>query len=193
MPTVVNLTCPRCGASIAMEQKTCEYCHAPIVIENLSSLNNLDLKSYLKSYNDVLQKDKDNKNINSSAAMCYLKLKLYDKAIKHFDLVIEENIDNPDVYLYYAISLLKGKRPFATPLAEIKKIIEYLNAATMLDDKGIYHYFLAYIKYDFHARKCLNVKPNYKEELLLAQNTSQSDITELFAQLGQTIPQDLRI
>lgn len=193
MVDAVTLKCPNCGASIGLEEKTCEYCHAPIVIENLNSLNNLDLKSYLKTYNDILQKDKNNKNINSSAAMCCLKLKLYDRAIKHFDAVIEENIDNSDAYLYYAVALLKGKRPFATPLADIKKIIKYLNAATMLDDKPIYHYFLAYIKYDFYAKKCLNIKPDYKEELLLAQGVSQNEIKELFAELEQGIPQNLII
>ena len=59
------IKCPNCGASIDMEQKTCEYCHAPIVIENLNSLRNLDLKSYLKTYNEILQKDRQFFNISN--------------------------------------------------------------------------------------------------------------------------------
>lgn len=194
MACVINLTCPRCGAGVSTEQKKCEYCHSPIVIENLDCLKNLNLDEYIKTYNNILKNDKNNEEINSSIAMCYLKLKLYDKAIKYFDTAMDSNIDNSYIYFYYAIALLKGKKPFLTPLSQIKRIIELLNTAITLENKAIYHYFLAYIKYDCYERKNLNITPNYLTEFEIAKNNILEDeIQNLFDELGQTIPDLIKI
>ena len=64
-------------------------------------------------------------------------------------------IDQPDVFFYAAVSLLKGQKAFVAPRAAIDKCLEYLNAALMIEPKGIYQYFLAYIKYDYFSRKYL--------------------------------------
>lgn len=194
MVNIVNLTCPRCGAAVSTEQNNCDYCHSPIVIENLNSLDNLDLKAYVKTYTDILRDNKADENITSSLAMCYLKMKLYDKAIKHFDTILDSEIDNADVYFYYAIALLKGKKPFLTPLADIKKIIELLNTGIMLNAKGIYYYFLAYIKYDFYYRKFLNISPSYTDEVEIAKSiVTKAEITDLFIELEQEIPESIKL
>jgi len=41
--------------------------------------------------------------------------------------------------------------------------VEYLNAAIMIELRGIYHYFLAYVKHDYFERKYLNIAPNWEE------------------------------
>ncbi len=194
MAYVVNLTCPRCGAAVSTEQKTCEYCHSPIVIENLNHLNNLNINEYIKIYNNLLETNNDNEDINNSIAMCYLKLKFYDKAIQHFDKALDSNVNNSDIYFYYAIALLKGKKPFLTPLSQIKRIIELLNTAITLENKAIYHYFLAYIKYDFYERKKLNMSPNYLDEYnTVKNNISKNEIITLFEVLGQKIPDVIEV
>lgn len=194
MLNVVSLTCPNCGAPLSKEQKNCEYCHAPVIIEDLNSLDNLNLNKYIQSYSEILKNDNENQDINFSLAMCYLKLKLYDNAIKHFELSTKDNIGNSKIYFYCAIVLLKGKKPFSTPLADVEKIIEYLNAAILLENKPIYHYFLSYIKYDFYERKFLNIAPDYKEELEKAKsNITESEINSLFDILGQNVPSQIEI
>ena len=126
-----------------------------------------------------------------SVAMCYLKLKLYDKALLAFEKAIENDIDNSEVYFYSAVCLLKGKKAFLATRASIDKIEEYIQAANLLEEKGIYHYFWAYIKYDFFERKFLNTAPTWKECLSSAERlrTSEYDKSKLFDLLGVQRPQ----
>jgi tetratricopeptide (TPR) repeat protein len=122
--------------------------------------------------------------------MCYLKLKLYDKAIPAFENAIEDNFDNPEIFFDTAVSLLRGQKAFVAQRADIDKIIEYLNAAIMIEPKGIYHYFLAYIKYDYFHRKYLNITPGYIDEYDTAMEAgvSEDEIQGLFSRLGVERP-----
>jgi len=137
----------------------------------------------------------DNDALNMSVAMCYLKLKLYDKALPAFEKAIEDNFDNSETFFYAAISLLKGKKAFVCPRKDIDKIVEYLNAAIMIEGRGIYHYFLAYIKYDFFERKYLNISPNWEEtfQTALQSGLPSADVTQLFDILQVEIPECLRV
>ena len=60
----------------------------------------------------------------------------------------------------------------------------------MIEPRGIYYYFLAYIKYDFFERKYLNVSPNYKSCLsdAITFGTSEYDKNLLFEILGVVRP-----
>jgi len=107
-----------------------------------------------------------------------------------FEKAIEDNFDNSETFYYAAVCLLKGKKAFVSPRADIDKIKEYLNAAIMIEPRGIYHYFLAYIKYDYYERKYLNIKPNWSETLQTAVQTGlpQADVTQLFEALQVEMP-----
>jgi tetratricopeptide (TPR) repeat protein len=157
----------------------------------------LELNKYAASYRKTLAENPDNQEINGSIAMCYLKLKLYDNAIKAFEKAVEENFDKPETFYYAAVSLLKGKKAFLCPRSDIDKAIQYLNSALMIEEspldrvpRGMYHYFLAYIKYDYFERKYLNIKPNWQETLQTAiQNgVSAADIGQLAEVLQVEIP-----
>lgn len=125
----------------------------------------------------------DDKTLNMSIAFCYLKLKLYDKALPCFEKAIEDNFDNSEVYFYAAIALLKGKKAYLTPRPIIDQIEEYLQAAIMIEPKGIYYYFWSYIRYDHHYRKSYMMSPNYRDLLGQAQQAglSQTDVEELYS------------
>lgn len=189
----IDLTCPGCGAPVSINQKVCEYCDRPVLISSFNSVYSMslaDINKYKKSYIQALGDNPDNPLINSSIAMCYLKLRLYDKALESFEKAIEDDFDNSETYFYAAVSLLKGKKAFLTPRADINKAIDYINAALMIEPKGIYHYFLAYIKYDFFERKFLNTEPNFKECYYNAiqAGVSDYDINMLFDILGVSKP-----
>jgi len=126
-------------------------------------------------------------------AMCYLKLSLYDKALAAFEKAIEDNFDNPETFFYAAICLLNGKKAFLAVRATITKIEEYINAAIMIEPRGIFYYFLAYIKYDFYERKSFNTYPHYTEALNTAfsSGVSQFDIEQLYSLLGVARPEQL--
>ena len=196
---VIDLNCSGCGGALTPDMVECKYCGKAIVISSfnsLSLLNPLQLKNAAKAFEKgdcvsaVSGDSQDESNVSFALACCYLKLGLYDKAVEKFDTAIDEEYSNSEVYFYAAAALLKGKKAFLAPMACIKKIIEYIEAATMLEDRGIYHYFLAYIKYDFYARKYLKVSPSWQEELAIAHNlgVSASDISELFKILNVQVP-----
>lgn len=182
---VINLTCPGCGAPISTDQKVCEYCDRPVLISSFNSVYSMsvtDINKYKKSYTQALSDNPDNPQLNSSVAMCYLKLGLYDKALESFEKAIEDDFDNSETYFYAAVSLLKGKKAFLTPRPDINKAIDYINAALMIEPKGIYYYFLAYIKYDFFERKFLNTTPDYKDcyKMAMGAGVSDYDVKMLF-------------
>ena len=132
----------------------------------------------------------DNPEINYSIAMCYLKLKLYDKAIESFDKVINQNIDATDAYYYAAICFLKGTKAFTQTRETIDKVLQYLDAAISIEPKGMYYYYEAYIKYDYFKRKFLKTTPTYEELLENAKQVGINDaeIVEFYEILGVERP-----
>ena len=85
---------------------------------------------------------------------------------------------------------LKGKKAFLTPRPVIDQIEEYIQAALSIENKGIYYYFWAYIRYDHHHRKFYNMNPNYQQIYQMAKDAglSEYDVTELYKILGVERP-----
>lgn len=190
---VIELTCPGCGARVSTSMSECEWCHKPVVITTFNSVADMalpEVNKYANTYRKELVNNPDNRVLNKSLAMCYLKLKMYDKASEAFEKAIEDNFDDAEVYFYASVALLKGQKAFVTPRVVIDKIEEYLNVANMIEPKGIYFYFLAYIKYDHHYRKYYNTTPNYQQLLQQAAlyGYSEYDVHNLFNLLGVNRP-----
>jgi len=137
----------------------------------------------------------NNSILSNSIAMHYLKQRLYDKAISAFDKAIEDNSDSSETFYYAAVSLLKGEKAFICLQTDIDKIMKYLKAAIEIEPRGIYHYFLAYIKYDFFERKCFNITPDWQETLQTAiqSGVSMADISQLSEILQVKMPECLSI
>lgn len=190
---VIELNCPGCGARVNIGQKECDWCHKPIIISTFNSVYAMpavEVNKYAGTYKKALKENPDNAEINKSAAMCYLKLRLYDEALSAFESAIESNFDDSEVYFYAAVCLLKGKKAFLAQRSDINKIVQYLDVANMIEPKGIYYYFLGYVKYDFFERKYLNTSPDYRDCLNMAGElgTSEYDINMLFEILGVVKP-----
>ena len=193
---VIELNCPGCGARVSTGQRECEWCHKPIIISTFNSVNSMpmpEINKFAGAYRKALAENPDNQELNNSIAMCYLKLKLYDKALPAFEKAMEDNFDNSETFFYAAICLLQGKKAFLHQRPTIEKITEYINAALMIEPKGVYYYFLAYIKYDYFDRKFLKTSPTYQEALAMANDAGVSpyDIEQLYAILGVDRPATL--
>ena len=191
--TVVELNCPGCGARVSTGQAECEWCHKPVVISTFNSVYSMpmpEVNKYAGAYRKALIENPESLELNNSVAMCYLKLKLYDKALPAFEKAMEDNFDNSETFFYAAICLLRGKKAFLASRPDIDKIEEYLNAALMIEPKGIYYYFWAYIKQDYFSRKSYKTTPTYQELLATAQQTGLSnyDVDQLYAILGVQRP-----
>ena len=113
-----------------------------------------------------------------------------DKALLAFEKAMEDNFDNSETFFYAAVCLLKGKKAFLTPRAEINKIEEYINAACTIEPKGYYYLFAAYIKKDYFERKFLQSIPKSGELLKKAQDygCTETDKQQLFEIMGVTCP-----
>lgn len=196
MPQIIEMACPGCGARVQINQKTCEWCHAPIVITSMSDIFSMSapvINKFSKSYEKDLTENPENAELNNSLAMCYLKLGFYDKAFEKFDKAIEQNLNNLETYLYACVCILKGKKPFLTSRADIDQVEQYINAALQIEENGLLRYFQAYIKYDYFKRKCFRTSPTWEEALAQAKSDgfSPSDVIQLFSILKQEIPSNL--
>ena len=191
--TVINMECPGCGAPVTTADKDCAFCKGPITISTFNSVASMpmpDLNRYASAYRKALSEHPQDGGLNSSIAMCYLKLKLYDKALSAFETAIENNFDDPEVYFYAAICLLGSKKAFLATRPTIDRAVEYLNAATTIAPRGIYCHLLAYIKYDYFSRKFFTTSPTYQEVLQKAKELgiSDYDISQLYLILGVNKP-----
>ena len=193
---VIELKCPGCGARVNTGQKECDWCHKPIVISTFNSVYSMsmpEVKKYANTYQGVLGDNPDNITINKSIGFCYLKLKLYDKALCSFEKAIEEDFDDSESYFYAALCCLNGKKAFLNARPAINKALEYMDAAVMIEPKGIYYYYMAYIKYDYFERKAYRTSPDYREYLQLAMDAglSEYDIEQVYNILSVSRPECL--
>ncbi len=191
--TVIEINCPGCGARVSTGQAECDWCHKPIIISTFNSVYAMsmpEVNKFAGAYRKALEDNPENQELNNSVAMCYLKLKLYDKALPAFEKAMEDNFDNSETFFYAAVCLLKGRKAFLLTRPEIDKIEEYINAALMIEPRGVYYYFLAYIKYDYFNRKFFKTSPTYQEALGMAQQQGYSpfDAEQLFGILGVEKP-----
>lgn len=189
----IDMRCPGCGAPTTTGDTVCQFCFRPVVISTFNSVYDMpmpEVNKYARAYKQELDSNPDNGILNNSVAMCYLKLRLYDKAIEAFTKAIEDDFDNSETYFYAAISLLRGKKAFLAKRSDIDKMVEYIDAANMIEPKGIYYYFLAYIKYDHFFRKSYRTSPTYQEALEMAKQAGVSayDIEQFYAILGVERP-----
>lgn len=190
---VTALQCPSCGAPLTLDQKVCDFCGGPVVITTFNPLRSMsipDVGKRANAYRQALANDPDNQDLNTSAAMCFLKLKQYALANQSFEKAMQFNFDNSEVFFYAAISLLEGKIPFLHLRPTIDKILGCMESALMIEPRGIYYYFIAYIKYDYFKRKYLNVTPDYSQMLATARQAgyTDADVQQLFELLGTPRP-----
>ena len=193
---MIDLKCPGCGAPVTTGEKACPFCGRPVIISTFNSVYEMpmaELGRYAGAYREALSQNPEHTQLNRSAAMCYLKLRQYDKALAAFDRAAQTDFDHSETYFYAAVCLLKGKRPFLAVKQTIDRIEEYLRSALMIEPRGIYYYFLSYIKYDYYELKRLKTSPDYEEALDLALDAGLSvyDVEQLFSVLGTEKPEVL--
>ncbi|MBQ7648445.1 MAG: hypothetical protein IJS92_05155 [Paludibacteraceae bacterium] len=198
MTQVLEIECPGCGRPLSSDMRECPACHRPVVISSFNSVYDmpaLELNKYASTYQKALAADPANNKVNSALAMCFLRLKMYDKALAAFEKAIVDNFDNSESFFWAAVCVLKGRKAFLCSRVEIDKAEEYINAAIMVEPRGIYYYFWAYLRQDFHARKFLRMQPDFKTLLQEAQahNVTYTEIDQLFDILAVPKPDAIAI
>ena len=193
---IVDLECPSCGAPANTGIESCDYCGRQILISSFTSVHDMPvthINKHATAYRKALAENPSDSNLNNSIGMCYLKLKLFDKALSAFENAIEDNFDNSETYFYAAVCLLGGKKAFLADRKTIDKVEEYINAALLIEPRAIYYHLQAYIKFDYFSRKSYITSPSYQEALVLAENAGVSsfDIDQLYEILSVQRPEPL--
>lgn len=189
---VISLKCPNCNSGVDSSMKECPACDKPIIIRQVKQTSAMPMplvNKYLGAYRALGNQYPDNKDINTAIGICFLKLKMYDKAIEAFEKAMPENFDNAEPFYLAAVSLLQGKKAFLISRPSIDKIEEYLNAATMIEMRPIFYYFMAYIKKDYFERKFLNTTPSWQELMEQAEEYGlcSEDIEEFHSLINQPL------
>ena len=183
MVTVEIIRCQGCGANLSPNNTTCEYCGSVNVIkakENPFSLDESLTKKYVNYFKDKVKSEPSDGEAVFSLGLFYLRLKLYDFAIRNIEKAIELMPEESDVYYYYALSLMKGRKPKLISLTEIKKIEGFINTAIQLNDaNGNYYYLWALIKYDFYLKNGLRSPDPSLDYLLDELKTKELSVNEL--------------
>ncbi len=142
----------------------------------------------------LTQKQEKKTNVALSTALHFLKQKQYDNALRELEKAKVDQPDNAALFFYAAVCRLKGKKAFLVQRTEIGKIEEDINTALMIvPKKGIFHYFQAYIKYDYYERKSLRTTPTYREAPAQAAATglSTDEVDRFYTLLGVPKPDAL--
>jgi tetratricopeptide (TPR) repeat protein len=189
--------CQQCGDSYESDRlingEICPTCDKPYQIKNyriVAAMAPPQVNKYITTIQTQLAENPNDKQLNGSLGICFLKLKLHEKALPFFEKAMEDNFADPTPYFYAALCLLKGKKAFLAARPEIDMIEKYLDAAINLELRGIFYYFQAYIKYDYYSRKFFKTSPTWQEALEKARNTgiSTEETTEFYQMLNVEQP-----
>jgi tetratricopeptide (TPR) repeat protein len=181
---IKNGLCPDCGNPI-------DYIpYEKFKIKDLENTPPPQINKLVGSIQKELAQNPNDKSMNGALGICFLKLKLQEKALPLFEKAMEDNFSDPNPYYYAAICLLKGKKAFLALRPEIETIEKYLDAAISLDPQGIFYYYKAYIKNDYYERKHLSSKPDSKELLETAKQNglTSDDVAGFYKILGVERP-----
>jgi hypothetical protein len=120
----------------------------------------------------------------------HLRLGLHVKALEDFRLAMNAGAKSPDLYYLSAVAMLDGRKAFLAPLARIREAEDMIHAALKLEDRGVFHYVLAYLGFDYYERKSLKAPTPWPASLARAWNlgVTQDEIDSLFELLSVNDP-----
>lgn len=185
MPIQIQI-CPQCGAPVSAQGKACQYCGAEFIVSNFSSISKSSSKqkaSYISQYKGFLAEEPDNTELGLALGICYLDTGNYEIALKTLEKAIALMPNNPEVYFYYALALIKGRKPRIITLNEIKKIEEYIQSAINFGgEKSKYYILSAIIKSEYYTKNGIRIVGESVEELIeiaMQNEYERSDIEKL--------------
>jgi len=186
--------CPQCGAPAGASAKACEFCRAAFLVTSVSYLGRFDkdgVNKYLNLYKGMVKAAPEDGDSQFALGLCYLHLRLFDLAIRHFGRAVELMPESSDVYYYYALAMIRGRRPKTLSLNEVRQIEAYVSSAMQLDGtRAKYNYLAAILKYDYYLANGLRVPDPSAEELLTEASTKDHEGDEVERLLDSVVLRD---
>jgi tetratricopeptide (TPR) repeat protein len=194
------LKCGGCGKALTTDQlvngEICPLCDEPARIKRYQTVVAMPLpkiNKYIATFQAQITENPNDNSLKSSLGLCFLKMKLQEKALPLFEKAMIDNFTDPDPYFFGAVCLLKGKKAFLALRPDIETIEKYLEAALGLEPKAIFYYFQAYIKNDYYERKHMSSKQRFQElyEQAKQAGITEDEISEFYTLLGAERPSGL--
>lgn len=194
MDKVISLNCPGCNQPVSTDQVKCRFCKRPIIVQKISEIQAMpaaEMSKYMNAYKSIVAENPMHKSLNGALAICYINMKMYDKALEVYDKIMDDNIDNSDMFFNLAVCHLRGKKPFQCQRADIDAAIKYVNAANSMQPNAMNHLLLSYIKQDYFERKYLQINPSWQEELEKADSygVDEATVNGLSSALNVRLPE----
>ncbi len=150
MAQLETLECHGCGFPIGLDQlDKCPRCGEKNFIKTTIDPLVLDQKKINEYIGFYQKKTEDNpKDTNALFAMglFYLRLQNYELAQRNFKQAVDLSPLEPDMYYYYALSLVGGRSPKNLDHEQAKRIEEWLNTAIKMQRKRKYLALMAFIE-----------------------------------------------
>lgn len=120
----------------------------------------------------------------------HIELGMHARAYEDFNLAMNFDAGNPDVYYLSAVAALNGQKAFLAPLSRIREVEGLIQAAIRTTERGVFHYFLAYVRYDYYERKSLRPPASWRLSLAQARRLGvrTDEINSLFSLLSVANP-----
>lgn len=189
---IISMSCPNCAASITTKTTKCECCQSDIMVKSFNALASLPLpqvNKYMATYKNAAAEHPENKDVNTSIGMCFLRLKQYDQAIAYFEKGKADNFEDATPFFYAAVARLKGRKPFLCSRPEIDAMETDINSALSIAPAPEQYYFLSYIGRDYFKRKFLKHQPAWESYMEEAVNNglSPADVEEFHTMVGTPV------
>lgn len=125
-----------------------------------------------------------------AAGIRHLGVGLHRDAVTEFRQARAGDPGNPEPYFLGAVANLDGKKAFLASLQCIRETEELILGALALEDRAVFHYLLAYIRYDYYTRKFLRPPAPWQESFDDAWNKglTHGQIDALFTLLSVEDP-----
>ncbi len=143
--------------------------------------------------NVVIQQGQDAEKLLKNGIQL-VRVGAYEQAISILTEVIKVTPLEADAYYYFALALLKGKRPKVSTLSQIQVIEQNLQTACELNSEWAHYFYLwALVKFDFYVVNGFMVRPPKIEQLLSIGRQSLHEPSLILEMLERTKGADNQI
>jgi tetratricopeptide (TPR) repeat protein len=125
-----------------------------------------------------------------SAGEQHLSMGLFREAAEDFRQARVHDPHNQAAYFLGAVAGLDGQKAFRASLQRIREVERLIQGAMALGDGAIYHYFLAYLQYDYYERRSLKEQGSWRASFTEAwtKGVTPGQIDSLFRFLSVENP-----
>lgn len=151
-------------------------------LANLSRLGREEVLKRLERYANAARLTPGSGDVALGLGLTYLHLRRFPEAAAQLASAVRLLPASGKAHLYYALSLLRARKPRGLPLAEARQILQTLETAASLDPReGLCDLFALVIKQEYFRANGLRVPPPEIPAHLRAMEQKQVDAAELAA------------